>query len=183
MSVVEEARLERTEDGAVPQGEGWFVVNAREAPWWHTDAFGSSCGFEGEARFAEFGINIHVLSPGEPNCMYHGENAQEDFLVLFGECLLIVEGEERPLRQWDLVHCPAWTEHVFVGAGSGPCGILMVGARPENEELRYPVVDVARKHNAGVETETSSGREAYAPFPRPTQGPYREGTLPTSLGG
>ena len=177
--MVGKARLAETENGLVPESEGWFVLNAREAPWWHSDTFGSSCGFEGrDAHFPEFGINIQVLHPGQPNCMYHGENAQEDFLVLSGECLLLVEGEERPLEQWDLVHSPAWTEHVFVGAGNGPCAILMVGARPKEEQLRYPVVDTARKHNAAVEVETSSGIEAYEPFPRPTQGPYREGLLP-----
>jgi uncharacterized cupin superfamily protein len=177
--MVPEARLAQTENGLVPEGEGWFVVNARAARWWHHDNFGSSVTFEGDdARFAEFGINVQVLQPGEPNCMYHAENAQEDFLVLFGECLLLVEGEERPLKQWDFVHCLAWTQHVFVGAGKGPCGILMVGARPQQEELLYPVVDVARRRNAGVIKETSSGREAYAPFPQSTEGPYREGTLP-----
>ena len=178
-STVEEATLERTGNGLVPKGAGWFVVSAREAPWWHSDTFGSSCVFEGDTHFREVGVNIQVLSPGEPNCMYHGENAQEDFLVLFGECLLLVEGEERPLRQWDFVHCPAWTQHVFVGAGDGPCGIVMIGARPEHEELLYPAVEAARKHGAGVEKETSSGQEAYARFPRPTAGPYRDGTLPS----
>ena len=177
--MVVEAGLQKTEGGLVPEGDGWFVVNAREARWWHSDTFGSSCIFEGDAGFPELGINVQVLSPGQPNCMYHGENAQEDFLVLAGECLLLVEGEERPLRQWDFVHCPAWTEHVFVGAGSGPCAILMVGVRPgpDDEQLRYPVVDVARKHHASVAEETSSGKEAYAPFPRPTEGPYRPGSL------
>jgi hypothetical protein len=90
-----------------------------------------------------------------------------------------VEGEERPLEQWDFVHCPAWTKHVFVGAGKGPCAILMVGARPQQEELLYPVADVARKHNAGVAKETTSGREAYAPFPKSAEGSYRDGTLPS----
>lgn len=178
----DEARLEQTENGLVPRGDGWFVVNAREAAWSHSGTFGSSCGFEGDVRFPDLAIKIHVLRPGEPNCMYHGENAQEDFLVLFGECLLLVEGEARRLRQWDFVHCPAWTEHVFVGAGSGACGILMVGARPEVEQLRYPVVGVALEHGAGVEQETASGTEAYAPFPGPAEGPYREGTLP-DIGG
>ncbi len=176
--MVPEAPLERTETGVVATGDGWFVVNAREARWWYSDAFGSACIFEGDARFPDFGINIQVLHPEQPNCMYHGENAQEDFLVLAGECLLLIEGEERLLKQWDFVHCPAWTEHVFVGAGSGPCAILMVGARPQREELRYPVADVALKHKAGVSRETSSGAEAYAPFPESTEVPYREGTLP-----
>jgi uncharacterized cupin superfamily protein len=176
--MTDEARLEQTDNGLVPRGDGWFVVNAREAPWWHSDRFGSACVFEGDVRFPDLGVNIQVLAPGEPNCMYHAENAQEDFLVLSGECLLLVEGEERALQQWDFVHCPAWTEHVFVGAGDGPCAILMIGARPAHEELLYPVVELARKHDAGVAKETSSGQEAYAPFPRPTEGPYREGTLP-----
>jgi uncharacterized cupin superfamily protein len=177
-----EARLEQSESGGlIPQGEGWFVVNTREARWWHHDALGSACVFEGDARFPDFGINIQVLQPGQPNCMYHGENAQEDFLVLGGECLLLIQGEERRLGQWDFVHCPAWTEHVFVGAGDGPCAILMVGARPAEEQLRYPVEEVALKHGAGVEKETSSGDEAYAPFSRSTEGTYQEGLLP-SLG-
>jgi uncharacterized cupin superfamily protein len=175
-----EARLAETDAGLVPEGEGWFVVNARDARWWRHDTLGSATTFENEeeAPFEQLGINIHVLEPGQPNCMYHGENAQEDFLVLFGECLLLVEGEERPLEQWDFVHCPPWTQHVFVGAGDGPCGILMVGRRPEQEELLYPAAEVARKHNAGVEQETTSGREAYARFSRSAQERYREGTLP-----
>jgi uncharacterized cupin superfamily protein len=177
--VVDEARLTETEAGLVPETEGWFVLNAREARWWRHEDFGSAVTFEGEdVRFPEFGINIQVLQPGQPNCMYHGENAQEDFLVLYGECLLLVQGEERQLKQWDFVHCPAWTEHVFVGAGDGPCAVLMVGTRPAAEELLYPVVDVARKHDAGVATETRSGREAYAPFGRSTAQRYTDGVLP-----
>jgi uncharacterized cupin superfamily protein len=178
--MVDEARLEQTEHGLVPNGDGWFVVNAREARWWHHDTFGSAVTFEGDVRFEDFGINIQVLQPGEPNCMYHGENAQEDFLVLAGECLLLVDGEERSLKQLDFFHSPPWTEHVFVGAGDGPCAILMVGARPDPEELRYPVAEVAQRHNASVVTETSSGEEAYAPYSRSTEGKYPEGALPGS---
>jgi uncharacterized cupin superfamily protein len=176
-----EARLIPRGGGLVPEGDGWFVVNAREARWWRHPVFGVATTFENEedAPFKEFGINIQILAPGQPNCMYHAENGQEDFLVLYGECLLLVEGEERPLEQWDFVHCPAWTQHVFVGAGEGPCAILMVGLRPENEELLYPVSEVARKHNAGVEQETTSGREAYARFPKSSEAPMPEGALPS----
>jgi uncharacterized cupin superfamily protein len=184
--MVPESQLESTEHGLVPMGDGWFVLNAREARWYQGPGRSAICEFEGEFEgeqdFLQFGINLSILKPGEPMAMYHWEADQEDFLVLAGEALLIVEGEERPLRQWDFVHCPAWTEHVFVGAGDGPCAILMVGARPQHEELLYPVSEVARKHDAGVAKETSSGREAYAPFSTSTEGRYREGTLP-SLGG
>jgi uncharacterized cupin superfamily protein len=175
---VEEARVVQTEHGSVPEGDGWFVLNARDAVWEENPVMGAGTGFESaDNRFPDHGININVLQPGQPNCMYHGENEQEDFLVLAGECLLLVEGEERPLRQWDFVHCPAWTEHVFVGAGDGPCAILLVGGR-RNKGVVYPVVDVALKHGAGVETETRDGKEAYAPFPAWTNRPYREGELP-----
>jgi uncharacterized cupin superfamily protein len=128
--------------------------------------------FEGEPRFKEIGVNISVLDPGQPLCMYHRENAQEDFLVLFGECLLLVEGEERPLKAWDFVHCPPWTNHVFVGAGDGPCAILALGSRA-NEEIVYPVEQVALKHGAGVEEETPDPKQAYSPFARPASAPYR----------
>ena len=169
--MVEEARLEETAGGLAPVGEGWFVVNVQDAEWWRHDAFGAGCVFENReaegAEFAEFGINIQVIWPGQPNCMYHGENQQEDMLVLAGECLLIVEGQERRLGPWDFVHLPPWTEHVMVGAGEGPCAILMVGARKgEAEQLLYPVDEVARRHGAGVAEETPDPGVAYADFPR-----------------
>lgn len=164
--MVAEAKLEN----GVPQGEGWFVVNARDARWWHTEELGLYCPFEGDARFGELGINLNVLYPGQPSCIYHGEDAQEDFLVLVGQCLLIVESQERPLQQWDFVHCPPWTEHVFVGAGDGPCLLLAVGARGR-DGLRYPADATAAKHGAAVERETEDAREAYARFPRPVEGP------------
>jgi uncharacterized cupin superfamily protein len=165
-----------TEGGLEPEGAGWFVVNVRDACWWKHDTFGLAVGFEGneterrrksntsDARFEQLGINIQVLEPGQPNCMYHAEGAQEDFLVLAGECLLLVEGQERRLRAWDFVHCPPFTEHVFVGAGDGPCAILMIGARREPEEVLYPVSELARRHGAGVSVEASDPRVAYAPY-------------------
>jgi uncharacterized cupin superfamily protein len=175
--MVQEARLKQTEAGLVPEGEGWFVLNTREAAWNETQEFGRWCRWEGDVRFPELGINISVLEPGQPSCMYHGENAQEDFLVLSGDCLLLVEGEERPLRAWDFVHCPAWTEHVFVG-GSKRSLIVAVGTRKDPDELLYPVSEAAQRHGAGVLDETRSGEEAYARFGPRSPRPYREGDLP-----
>jgi uncharacterized cupin superfamily protein len=179
---VDEARLEATEGGLEPAGAGWFVVDVRDATWWRNDTFGAGCVFEGEgapdARFAELGINIQVVWPGEPNCMYHAEDAQEDMLVLSGECLLIVEGQERPLRAWDFVHLPPDTRHVFVGAGEGPCAILMVGARKEPETILYPVDEVAQRHGAGVDVETPHPREAYARFSPSRREPLEDAGLP-----
>jgi uncharacterized cupin superfamily protein len=157
----------------------WFVTNATREPWRHTPGWGRYTVFEREgARFPELGINVHVLDPGDVSAMYHGEDAQEHFLVLGGECLLIIEGQERRLRRWDFVHCPRWVRHAFVGAGDGPCAILMVGARLETEELIYPVDAAALRHRAGVEEETSDPAVAYAPYPPTEPGPYREGALP-----
>ena len=166
-----EAKHVQTDEGLVPEGEGWYVLNAREARWFHSGEFGSACTFEGDVRFPEFGINIGVVEPGQPACLYHSETAQEDFLVLAGECLLLVDGEERPLRQWDFFHCPAGTEHVIVGAGTVPALVLAVGARGEGKTIVYPVSELARRHRASAKQETTEPKEAYAPFARPSHGP------------
>jgi uncharacterized cupin superfamily protein len=164
---VPEAPLTETDGGLEPASEGWFVVNVRDACWWDQQDFGTATIFEAdERRFPQLGINIQVLEPGQPNSLYHRESLQEDFLVLAGECLLLVEGQERPMRAWDFFHCPPGTDHVFVGAGDGPCAILMVGARSEEEELVYPVSEVALRHGAGVQVETPDPRVAYEPYPR-----------------
>src|SRR5262245_42594803 len=144
------------------------------------EATGSACAFESkEHSFPQLGINVSVIEPGEPNCLSHSESQQEAFLVLSGECRLLVEGEERLLRPWDFFHCPAGTEHVFVGAGDGPCVILMAGARTEDEQLLYPVSELAARYGASAEEETPDPKQAYAPFERAQPGrPSYWGRLP-----
>jgi uncharacterized cupin superfamily protein len=179
--MTDEARLEQTDHGLVPAEDGWFVLNAREGRWLHGEGRGARLSFEGDTDFPQTGVNLYVLEPGDVMGMYHWEADQEDFLVLSGEALLIVEGEERPLRRWDFFHCPAEVDHIIVGAGDGPCVVLAVGAR-ENQGGGgwggYKVDDTARRHGASVERETTSVKEAYARFPdrRPVR--FREGWLP-----
>lgn len=174
--MVPEAPIEAVEGGHVPSGSGWFVLNVREARWMDGH-FGAYTRFEGESRFPRLGFNIGVLEPGQPACKYHGEDEQEDFLVLSGECLLLIEGQERHLKAWDFVHCPPWTEHVFVGAGDGPCAILAVGTR-SGDNVVYPVSELAQRHGAGVDRETRDPHEAYADLPPDVAVGYREGWLP-----
>ena len=175
--MVDEARLESSENGTVPASEGWFVLNARDARWLDGH-FGAYTRFEGpEAGFDRLGFNIGVLNPGQPACYYHGEDEQEDFLVLSGECLLLIEGQERPLKAWDFVHCPPWTEHVFVGAGDGPCAILAVGTRSDGDVI-YPASELAQRHGAGVERETPAPSEAYKDIPPDDPVAFRAGWLP-----
>jgi uncharacterized cupin superfamily protein len=175
--MVEEARLADVGSGLAPVTEGWFVVNVVDAAWITNDAFGSACRFEADVpvlrerpdlpvvKFADLGFKLAVIAPGQSSGLYHAESNQEDFLLLAGECLLIVQGEERPLRRWDFVHCPPGTEHVFVGAGDGPCAIFMTGGRSREKSIVYPSSEPARRHGAGVEKETSSPSAAYEPFP------------------
>ena len=165
--MVEEAPLVESDAGLVAAREGWFVVNVRDAAWVTNESLAPACIFEGDAApFAEIGFTLAVIHPGRPGGLYHRESNQEDFLVLAGECLLLVEGEERPLQAWDFVHCPAGTEHAFVGAGEGPCLIFMAGGRTGEKEIVYPRSELALRHGVGVETETTSPAEAYVPFPK-----------------
>jgi uncharacterized cupin superfamily protein len=185
MDVVPEAKLEPTEHGRVPRGDGWFVLGLRDAEWRHAEGRGAVCvaldDFENVRRPVQIGVNPFVLEPGEPMAMYHWEGDQEDFLVVAGEALLVVEGEERPLRAWDLVHCPPHTRHVIVGAGSGPCVVVAVGGRAHADDpdgLGFPADAAARRHGASVEEDTLDPGAAYAAWPSRRPAAYRDGWLP-----
>ena len=147
--------------------DGWFVRNALEATWKHRDHQGAWCVFEDDdTPFGDFGFNLHVLEPGQPNGLYHAESTQEGFLVLSGTCLLLVEGQERPLRRWDYVHCPPHTNHIFVGTGEEPCVLVMVGARRPDDTIHYPVDAVAARHGASARADTDDPDVAYAHWGR-----------------
>jgi uncharacterized cupin superfamily protein len=186
--VVPEPELEQTEAGLVPKSPGWFVVNARDARWFHRPGRGDSLPltgfdeFDAETYFPMHGMSIQVVGPGEPNSMYHWETEQEDFLVLAGEALLIVEGQERRLRQWDFVHCPPETRHVFVGAGDGPSVIVAASSRQFQASGPwgyYTVDEAVRRHNAAPDEETQDGNAAYARFPPSQLTRYPDRLLPT----
>jgi len=167
------AEIVSTETGDVPRGEGWYVLNAQRARWQHSSGFGGSdLSFQGDARFSDVGVHLGVLAPGEPACKYHHEDNQEGFLVLSGECLAIVEGEEHLLRGWDYLHCPGGTRHVLVGAGDGPCLVLALGARRAGEgPTVYPADATAARHGASVAETTSDPAVAYAGTATFTDGP------------
>jgi uncharacterized cupin superfamily protein len=176
---VDEAPLRTTKYGLVPDGDGWFVLNARKTRWRDYGPLGAACDFEGKRPFKQLGINVNVLHPGEPLAMYHRENNQEGFLVVAGECLLIVEGETRPLKAWDFFHCPGGTAHVIVGAGEERSVVLAVGPRGGRKGIAYLVASPALEHGAGVKEQTTKSVEAYASFPASARSRYRDGWLPT----
>jgi uncharacterized cupin superfamily protein len=176
---VREAQLKKTDAGVVVESEGWFVLNARDVLWWRHEERGHGTDFEGKQEFPQLGFQLRVLMPGQHG-VYHGESDQEDFLVVSGECVLVIEGEERRLKAWDFVHCPPWTQHDFVGAGDGPCVIVMTGSRAGGFEVIYPVNEVAAKYGASVPEETSKPDEALAHFGQGEWLAYREGWLPSA---
>jgi uncharacterized cupin superfamily protein len=170
-----EAKIEETETGLQPADDGWWILNASDIGWFAVEGSGIWSSFESPRRRSPLlGIGIHVLQPGETPGMYHSESNQEGFLVLSGECLAIVEGEERPMRQWDYLHCPPGTAHITVGAGDGPCAILMVGTRDPDDTTQYIADPVAARYGAAVEVDTDSAREAYAGRPpiEPARSPW-----------
>jgi len=170
-----EAPFRETKYGLVADVDGWFVLNARDSRWRDYGPLGLSCNFEGKRPFRQVGFNVNVLEPGQPLGLYHRERHQEAFLVVSGECTLVVEGETRTLRAWDFFHCPAGTAHVIVGAGEGPSVVIAVGGRGGRKGLVYEVEPKALELGAGVEDETTDPAEAYARFPRPVRVRYRDG--------
>ena len=167
-----ESELVASGAGLAPATDGWFVVNVKDAAWRESDRFGAWTSFEGEAKFGGFGVNVTVLQPGMPACLYHREGLQEGFLVLHGRAEVVVNGERRPLEPWDYFHCPPATDHVLVGAGDGPCAILMIGAREPGMKAFYPVDREAAASDASVAAPTGNAREAYGemdlrPIPSP----------------
>lgn len=152
---VAEARVREAEVGMAPDGDGWFIVNIADSAGLQTDTLGSGAMFEANiGDFPQFGINVRVLEPGQRASMYHREDRQEAFLILDGECVVVVEDEERPVRKGDFIHLPAGTAHVIVGAGDGPSSVLMVGARTSDPQIAFPVSEAAARHGASVEEET-----------------------------
>ena len=180
--MVPEAPFEATEAGLVAKGDGWFVVNGRDTRWRWAEGRSAVCDLEGDTEFPQLGINIQVLDPGVPMAMYHWEADQEDFLVVSGEAVLVIEGEERPLTTWDFVHCPRDTRHVIVGAGAEPCVVVAVGARERSVDNPdwggYTVDETAARHGASVERETNVPQEAYAHVARRKPVGYRDAWLP-----
>jgi uncharacterized cupin superfamily protein len=185
--MVSEASLEETEVGVVPASTGWFVMNARDARWFDKPGQGHSCPltgddeYEAETFFPMLGMAIRVMSPGEVSTTYHWETEQEDFLVLSGEVIAIIEGEERPLKQWDFVHCPPETRHAFVGAGDGPCVLLCASSRQFQKDGPwgfYCADETAARYNAASPEDTQDGSIAYGRFPPPRPTRYRERLLP-----
>ena len=177
-----EAPLEQTETGTIPTKDGWFVLNACDARWLHAPGRGAYSKLEGDLLFNQIGMHLCILEPGEPMAMYHWEFDQEDFLVISGDALLVVEGDERPLRRWDFVHCASGTKHAIVGAGEAGCVVVAVGARDrvtQEDWGGYTVDAMAAKHGVSVDRDTTKWDEAYSHLePRqPTR--YRDGWLPT----
>ncbi len=176
--VVEESKPKPTEDGLLPQSGGWYVVNARETRWAGTDDLWRGAWLEPEEPWPALGFHLTVLDRRKPMAKYHAESNQENFLVVSGECLLLIEGEERHLRAWDFVHCPPWTEHVLIGAGDHPCVVVAVSTRAPDSGVRYIAAEVAQKHGAAPPHDTESAAEAYADVSPPRVLRYAGGDLP-----
>jgi uncharacterized cupin superfamily protein len=169
---VEEASLESTEAGTGPASDGWFIVNIADAITTGRAGLGVATFFGGVSKGPRpYGINVHVLQPGEPSCMYHRDNCEEMFLVLGGECVAVVEDQERRMTRGDFLKTPLGCAHVLIGAGDGPCAILMAGPNVEPDEVYYPPSEVAGRHGAAVEQLTDEPEQAYARYERTTPGP------------
>jgi uncharacterized cupin superfamily protein len=189
--VIEEARLEDTGTGLVVSSQGWFVMNARDARWFdsgvrHSLPLTGCDEYEAETFFPMLGLALRVLEPGAAMSIYHWETEQEDFLVLAGTPMLVVEGQERQLGPWDFVHCPPGANHVFVGAGDGPSLIVSASSRQFQKDGPwgfYTVDETAAKYGASPPETTQDGEIADRDFPQSEPSRYRPGWLPDTLPG
>jgi len=178
-----EAPLRKSKTGLVTDGEGWFVVNARESRWGDEGSLGSYCTFEGKRRFPHFGINISVLESGETMGMYHREKGQEAFLVLAGEHP-DRGGQETSTDDVGFLLLPSQTDHIIVAAGDQSAVVLAVGARGRGVGggIVYPVCKSAARYGASVVRQTTKPAEAYkgirAGLPRSKWVKYRPSWLP-----
>jgi uncharacterized cupin superfamily protein len=170
---MQEARIEKTPEGQVPAGDGWFILNLGEMAWETVPPYGVALGFDDPDAdpSQRVGVHVHVLQPGEANGYYHAEAAQEGFLVLSGECIAVVEGQERRMRRWDYLHSPPGTEHITVGAGEEPCAILMFGSPDPRRKVEWIANEVAAKYGASVARTTSRDTEVYGEVPAPVRVP------------
>jgi quercetin dioxygenase-like cupin family protein len=167
-----EAEIETTPEGQVPVGGGWFVLNLGEMAWETVSGFGVWLGFDApdaDPAAPGIGVHVHVLQPGESNGYYHAEDAQEGFLVLSGECVAVIENEERRMRRWDYFHSPPGTEHITVGAGDEPCVILMFGSPDPRRNIDWIANETAAKYGASVAQTTGVDTEAYGELPAPVR--------------
>jgi mannose-6-phosphate isomerase-like protein (cupin superfamily) len=186
--MVPEAKPERSEGGGlVVRSPGWFVLNARDARWFDKPGQGWSVPFTGvdeyeaETFYPMLGMAIRVVPKGEPTGTYHWETEAEGFLVLHGEGVLIVEGQERPLKQWDFVHCPPETKHAFAGAGDEPMVLLCASSRQFQKDGPwgfYCADETAAKYNASSPEDTQENDVADARFEPQRETTYRDGLLP-----
>jgi uncharacterized cupin superfamily protein len=184
--MVPEARFEETDAGLQPVGAGWFVADVRDLRWHvrpgrRSVSLTGKTDWEADTLFPMLGVQLAVLEPGVPNSLYHWETETEAFLVLTGEAVLIVDGQERPLRRWDFVHLPPKTAHVIVGAGEGPSVVLAMSSR-ENQAFgpygEYVANEIAGRYGASPEETTQDDENDSANFPRSVPSAYREGWLP-----
>jgi mannose-6-phosphate isomerase-like protein (cupin superfamily) len=184
--VVEEAEIEETEVGLLPKTQGWFIMSALETRWFDKPGQGHSVSltgyneYEAETFFPMLGMSIRVAGPGDATTTYHWETEQEGFLVLSGEGIAIIEGEERPLKQWDFVHCPPGTRHAFAG-GEPPLVLLCASSRQFQKDGPwgyYCFDETAAKYNAASPEDTQDGEIAYARFAEVRKTRYPGGLLP-----
>src|SRR6516165_1142728 len=185
--MVEEAKLEDSGNGLVVASQGWFVMNARDARWFeqpgrrHSLPLTGCDEYEAETFFPMLGMAIRVLEPGAPMSIYHWETEAEDFLVLAGTPIAIVEEQERQLEQWDFVHCPPGAKHVLVGGGDGPSVILAASSRQFQKDGPwgfYTVSEAAARYGASPPETTQDGAIADRDWPASHESRHQEGWLP-----
>jgi hypothetical protein len=163
---VNEASSEETPYGRYITSDGWFVLNIADALAVRNDEKGGATYplEPRESPFRDVGIRVpssrraNRTRSTTPKACRKGfscsrASARSSWRRTNGRCGSGTTSTVQPVRA-----------SVIVGAGDGPCSILMLGARPD-VEVRYPVSEVAAKYDASAVKDTDDADEAYADWP------------------
>lgn len=92
-----------------------------------------------------FGVNLTRLPPGAASALRHAHEKQDEFVyILEGECVLVTDAGESPMRAGMCAGFRAGTgdAHHLVNRGAADCLYLEIGDRTLFEHVTYPDDDL-----------------------------------------
>jgi uncharacterized cupin superfamily protein len=113
---------------------------------------------------SQFGVNEVILAPGAMSSLRHWHEREDEFvMVLTGECTLVQDAGETPMRPGDCAAFPAGTPdgHHFINKTAQEARFLVIGSKMPREHATYSDVDLLADMNDGAITFTHKDGTPY----------------------